>query len=42
VFAAPNEVRLVGDDAELPNLRRRRVRIFERTPGSAYVHWLAR
>jgi multidrug efflux pump subunit AcrB/outer membrane protein TolC len=39
VFAAPNEVRLVGDDAELLRTYGDSVaRIFERTPGSAYVH----
>jgi multidrug efflux pump subunit AcrB/outer membrane protein TolC len=39
VIVAPNEVRLVGDDASA--LRRwgdSVARIFERTPGSAYVH----
>ena len=39
VFAAPNEVRLVGDDAQLLATYGDSVaRIFERTPGSAYVH----
>jgi multidrug efflux pump subunit AcrB/outer membrane protein TolC len=39
VFAAPNEVRLVGDDARvLRTYGDSIVRIFERTPGSAYVH----
>ena len=39
VFAAPNEVRLVGDDAKLLRTYGDSVaRIFERTPGSAYVH----
>src|SRR6185295_19327907 len=39
VFAAPNEVRLVGDDADLLRTYGDSVaRIFERTPGSAYVH----
>ena len=39
VFAAPNEVRLVGDDARLLRTYGDSVaRIFERTPGSAYVH----
>src|SRR6476646_5805251 len=39
VFAAPNEVRLVVDDAQLLATYGDSVaRIFERTPGSAYVH----
>jgi len=39
VFAAPNEVRLIGDDAQLLRTYGDSVaRIFERTPGSAYVH----
>ena len=39
VFAAPNEIRLVGDDARLLQTYGDSVaRIFERTPGSAYVH----
>ena len=39
VFAAPNEVRLVGDDVQLLRTYGDSVaRIFERTPGSAYVH----
>jgi outer membrane protein TolC/preprotein translocase subunit SecF len=39
VFAAPNEVRLVGDDARLLRTYGDSIaRIFERTPGSAYVH----
>src|SRR3982751_1319984 len=39
VFAAPNEIRLVGDDAELLHTYGDSVaHIFERTPGSAYVH----
>jgi multidrug efflux pump subunit AcrB/outer membrane protein TolC len=39
VFAAPNEVRLVGDDAQqLRTYGDSIARIFERTPGSAYVH----
>jgi multidrug efflux pump subunit AcrB/outer membrane protein TolC len=39
VFAAPNEIRLVGDDAQLLRTYGDSVaRIFERTPGSAYVH----
>ena len=39
VFAAPNEVRLVGGDAQLLRTYGDSVaRIFERTPGSAYVH----
>jgi multidrug efflux pump subunit AcrB/outer membrane protein TolC len=39
VFAAPNEIRLVGDDAKLLRTYGDSVaRIFERTPGSAYVH----
>jgi len=39
VIAAPNEVRLVGDDpAALRAWGDSVVRIFERTPGSAYVH----
>ena len=39
VFAAPNEIRLVGDDARLLRTYGDSVaRIFERTPGSAYVH----
>ena len=39
VFAAPDEVRLVGDDAPLLQTYGDSVaRIFERTPGSAYVH----
>ncbi|HEY6825765.1 MAG TPA: efflux RND transporter permease subunit, partial [Gemmatimonadaceae bacterium] len=39
VFAAPNEIRLVGDDARLLRTYGDSVvRIFEHTPGSAYVH----
>jgi len=39
VIAAPNEVRLVGDDqAALRAWGDTVARIFERTPGSAYVH----
>jgi multidrug efflux pump subunit AcrB/outer membrane protein TolC len=39
VFAAPNEIRLVGDDAGLLRTYGDSVaQIFERTPGSAYVH----
>jgi multidrug efflux pump subunit AcrB/outer membrane protein TolC len=39
VFAAPNEIRLVGDDAQLLRTYGDSVaRIFEHTPGSAYVH----
>ncbi len=39
VFAAPNEIRLVGDDVKLLRTFGDSVaRIFERTPGSAYVH----
>ena len=39
VFAAPNEVRLVGDDDRLLRAYGDSIaRIFERTPGSAYVH----
>jgi len=39
VFAAPNEIRLVGDDAQLLRTYGDSVaRIFENTPGSAYVH----
>ena len=39
VFAAPNEIRLVGDDAKLLRSYGDSVaRIFEHTPGSAYVH----
>jgi len=39
VFAAPNEVRLVGDDARLLRTYGDSVaRIFEHTRGSAYVH----
>jgi multidrug efflux pump len=39
VFAAPNEIRLVGDDAQLVRAYGDSIaRIFERTPGSAYVH----
>ncbi|HEX8945881.1 MAG TPA: efflux RND transporter permease subunit [Gemmatimonadaceae bacterium] len=39
VFAAPNEVRLVGDDAQLLRTYGDSVaRIFEHTAGSAYVH----
>lgn len=39
VFAAPNEVRLVGDDARLLHTYGDSVsRIFEHTRGSAYVH----
>jgi len=39
VFAAPNEIRLVGDDASLLRTYGDSVaQIFERTPGSAYVH----
>jgi multidrug efflux pump subunit AcrB/outer membrane protein TolC len=39
VFAAPNEIRLVGDDANLLRTYGDSVaQIFERTPGSAYVH----
>ena len=39
VFAAPNEVRLIGDDARLIRTYGDSIaRIFERTPGSAYVH----
>src|SRR5215813_194812 len=39
VFAAPNEIRLVGDDARLLRTYGDSVaRIFEHTTGSAYVH----
>jgi multidrug efflux pump subunit AcrB/outer membrane protein TolC len=39
VFAAPNEIRLVGDDARLLRTYGDSIaRIFEKTPGSAYVH----
>ena len=39
VFAAPNEIRLVGDDAALLRTYGDSVsRILERTPGSSYVH----
>jgi multidrug efflux pump subunit AcrB/outer membrane protein TolC len=39
VFAAPNEVRLISDDADLLRTYGDSVaRIFEKTPGSAYVH----
>jgi multidrug efflux pump subunit AcrB/outer membrane protein TolC len=39
VFAAPNEVRLVGDNADLLRTYGDSVaRIFENIPGSAYVH----
>jgi outer membrane protein TolC/preprotein translocase subunit SecF len=39
VFAAPNEIRLVGDDAKLLRTYGDSVaRIFEHTAGSAYVH----
>ncbi len=39
VFAAPNEVRLIGDNADLLRTYGDSVaRIFEHTPGSAYVH----
>ena len=39
VFAAPNEIRLVGDDARLLRTYGDSVaQIFEHTPGSAYVH----
>ncbi len=39
VFAAPNEIRLVGDDANLLRTYGDSVaQIFEHTPGSAYVH----
>jgi len=39
VFAAPNEVRLISDDADLLRAYGDSVaRIFEKTPGSAYVH----
>ncbi len=39
VFAAPNEVRLVGGDAPLLRAYGDSIaRIFERVPGSAYVH----
>lgn len=39
VFAAPDEIRLVGNDAQLLRTYGDSVaRIFERTPGSAYVH----
>jgi outer membrane protein TolC/preprotein translocase subunit SecF len=39
VFAAPNEIRLVGDDASLLRTYGDSVaQILERTPGSAYVH----
>ena len=39
VFAAPNEIRLVGDDARLLRTYGDSVaRIIEHTPGSAYVH----
>ena len=39
VFAAPNEIRLVGDDAQVLRTYGDSVaRIFEHTPGSAYVH----
>src|SRR5689334_3152860 len=39
VFAAPNEIRLVGDDARFLRTYGDSVaRIFEHTPGSAYVH----
>jgi len=39
VFAAPNEIRLVGDDANLLRTYGDSIaQIFEHTPGSAYVH----
>ena len=39
VFAAPNEIRLVGDDPKLLLTYGDSIsRIFEHTPGSAYVH----
>jgi outer membrane protein TolC len=39
VFAAPNEIRLIGDDVQLVRTYGDSIaRIFERTPGSAYVH----
>ena len=39
VFAAPNEIRLIGDNPQLLLTYGDSIaRIFERTPGSAYVH----